>query len=443
MSAVLLIQLLRAAGLTNVIGGVDYRKAKGWIVFRPGETSKEVQVLLIDDDLDDDGETVVVQLTEARLVDPSSSRDYERLLDLEDDKATGTISNADALPRALLARFGRKAAVHVVEHVEERMQAPREPGFTGRFAGRELERDVALNFLSELGGMAGRAASAVTRALPVAGLPGERAGLGVGRDRLRRRRPAADACRRTGARERPVDENGRGGHAGRAGRQRHRRLRLAFKADALWVGTAVDGPAGRMAATEAAASRVRTALEGSRGYVFGSGLLLKPSVEVGLRHDGGDAEQGSGLNVGGGLVVFAPSTGLSADARVRMLLVHEAEGFSERGVSVSASWNPTPSTPLGFTARVGRASRRRGAGAVGPGDDGGHGARRLRAGQPARWRFPQRQSILCSVHVHGRRCRAISARQSTSTGQVWMTTTGRGYISGVTVRGAGQEGDRC
>ena len=130
---------------------------------------------------------------------------------------------------------------------------------------------------------------------------------------------------------------------------------LAFKADALWVGTAtegMDGPAGRMAATEAAVSRVRTALEGSSGYVFGSGLSLKPSVEVRVRHDGGDAEQGSGIDVGGGLVVFDPSTGLSAAVRVQMLLVHEAEGFAERGVSVSVSWNPTPSTPLGFTARV-------------------------------------------------------------------------------------------
>ena len=107
-----------------------------------------------------------------------------------------------------------------------------------------------------------------------------------------------------------------------------------------------------MAAPEAAASRVRTALEGSRGYVFGSGLSLKPSVEVGLRHDGGDAELGSDIDVGGGVVVFDPSTGLSADVRVRLLLVHEAEGFSERGVSVSVTWNPTPSTPLGFTARV-------------------------------------------------------------------------------------------
>ena len=78
---------------------------------------------------------------------------------LTDAEATGTIANTDPLPRALLARFGRAAVVHVVEHVEERLQAPREPGFKGRFAGRELrrgmERDVALSFLNQLGASGG------------------------------------------------------------------------------------------------------------------------------------------------------------------------------------------------------------------------------------------------------------------------------------------------
>ena len=81
---------------------------------------------------------------------------------------------------------------------------------------------------------------------------------------------------------------------------------LAFNVDALWVGTATDGvdaPTGRMAATEAAVSRVRTTLAGSRGFTFGCGLSLKPSVEVGLRHDAGDAEQGSCMDIGVGLVV--------------------------------------------------------------------------------------------------------------------------------------------
>ncbi|MCY4638627.1 MAG: hypothetical protein OXG04_29690, partial [Acidobacteria bacterium] len=72
---------------------------------------------------------------------------------------------------------------------------------------------------------------------------------------------------------------------------------LAFKADALWAGVAselVDGAAGRLNASEAGVTRVRTALEGSRGFTLGGGRLsLTPSVEVGLRRDGGDAETGA------------------------------------------------------------------------------------------------------------------------------------------------------
>ena len=51
-------------------------------------------------------------------------------------------------------------------------------------------------------------------------------------------------------------------------------------------------------------------------------VSLRPSVEVGLRHDGGDAETGAGMDLGGGLVVSDRSTGLSVDVRMRMLLVH-------------------------------------------------------------------------------------------------------------------------
>ena len=130
---------------------------------------------------------------------------------------------------------------------------------------------------------------------------------------------------------------------------------LAFKADALWVGTSidgVDGPAGRLRATEAGVNRFRTGIEGSRGYTLAGRLSLRPSVEVGLRQDGGDAETGAGMDVGGGLVVTDASTGLSVDLRVRMLVMHQADGFRERGMALSLSYNPTPSTPLGLMARV-------------------------------------------------------------------------------------------
>ena len=169
---------------------------------------------------------------------------------------------------------------------------------------------------------------------------------------------------------------------------------LAFKADALWVGTSIDGvkgPHGNLAATAAAVTRFRTGLESGRGYTVGRRLSLRPTVEVGLRHDGGDAETGAGLDVGGGLVMSDASTGLAIDLRMRMLVMHQAEGFRERGMALSLSYNPTPSTPLGFTARVApswggdAASGERGRGDVGPRNNGRAGARRSRRWRPARY----------------------------------------------------------
>ena len=132
-------------------------------------------------------------------------------------------------------------------------------------------------------------------------------------------------------------------------------FRLAFKTDALWVGTdseGVDAPNVPLTTSAGTVTRVRTALEASRGYVFGQGFSLRPGLEVGLRRDGGDAETGAGVDIAGSLMASDPSTGLSVDVRVRTLLVHQSEEFQEQGVSVSLSYAPTPSTPLGFLARV-------------------------------------------------------------------------------------------
>ena len=484
--------------------GVDYTAASGTLTFRAGESSQTIEVGVLDDAHDEGEETLTLALSNA-----SSGR-------LTDGEATGTIENADPLPRALLARFGRAAAVHVVEHVEERLAAPRAPGFRGRFAGRELrrgmERDIALNFLRQLGGAAGAgpmgagvhgplSGAAATGTAPL-GMPGPAGGgrlaaasgpmgggsgaMGMGAgpmgggsgpdgglDRgglLRMGLGGGDVLTgsdfalgrqtrhggilsiwsrgsqsRFSGREGELSlggdvrttmfgadyakgplvaglslahSRGLGEYAGVAGGQVASSVTglypwlgykatdritvwgvtgygsggllltpeggpalesglsmamaaagtrgelvsggaggfaLAFKADALWVGTSidgVDGPAGRLKATEAAVTRIRTGLEGSRAYTLAGRLSLKPSVEVGLRHDGGDAETGAGMDVGGGLVVSDSSTGLAVDLRVRMLVMHQAEGFRERGMALSLSYNPTPSTPLGFVARV-------------------------------------------------------------------------------------------
>ncbi len=80
-----------------------------------------------------------------------------------------------------------------------------------------------------------------------------------------------------------------------------------------------------------------------------------PSVEIGLQHDGGDAETGAGMDMGVDLIVSDASTGLLVDVRVRTLLAHRAEGSRERGVALSLSYNPTPSTrgasPRGWRRR--------------------------------------------------------------------------------------------
>ena len=67
-----------------------------------------------------------------------------------ENRADGTITNDGAMPIGLLARFGRATATHVVDQVEARIEAPRDRGFEGRFAGRDLNADAAVNLLTDL-----------------------------------------------------------------------------------------------------------------------------------------------------------------------------------------------------------------------------------------------------------------------------------------------------
>ena len=133
----------------------DYAAAAGTLTFARGVTEQTVSVLVLDDGHDEGQETLELTLSNA-----SGAV-------VTDGVATGTIENTDPLPRALLARFGRTAAVHVVEHVEARLQAPRASGFRGEFAGQELrrgmEREVALGFLNRLGALAGHPGGAGVR----------------------------------------------------------------------------------------------------------------------------------------------------------------------------------------------------------------------------------------------------------------------------------------
>ena len=113
-------------------------------------------------------------------------------------------------------------------------------------------------------------------------------------------------------------------------------FQLATRTDAMLTRTssdAVTGGAGNLAAADADAHRVRVILEGSRGVTWDGGQSLTPTVEVGLRHDWGDAETGFGVEVGGRVQYADPGLGLTVEGAVRGLLAHEDSDYQEWGAS--------------------------------------------------------------------------------------------------------------
>ena len=120
-------------------------------------------------------------------------------------------------------------------------------------------------------------------------------------------------------------------------------LSLAVKGDARVTRTssdAVTGAAGNLAAAEADVWRLRLGIEGERAFALEGGAVLTPSFELGLRHDGGDAETGTGVEVGGGIAYADPGSGLSMDLRARGLLAHAESGYEEWGLSGSVGFAP-------------------------------------------------------------------------------------------------------
>ncbi len=123
-------------------------------------------------------------------------------------------------------------------------------------------------------------------------------------------------------------------------------LELALKTDGLLVRTNSAAASGLAAAT-GDATRFRLGVEGSRSFRFEDGGALSPSAELGVRHDGGDAENGFGLDLGAGLAWSHPASGISAELHGRGLLTHESRGFRIRGISGSFAWDPDPASERG------------------------------------------------------------------------------------------------
>ena len=116
-----------------------------------------------------------------------------------------------------------------------------------------------------------------------------------------------------------------------------------------------------LAASDSDATRLRLGLEGSWRIALdgagpseteGAGLRaggasLVPTLELGARHDGGDAETGFGLELGGGLAWSDPALGLTLDVSGRTLLAHEDDDLKDRGFAASLGFDPDPATERG------------------------------------------------------------------------------------------------
>ena len=123
---------------------------------------------------------------------------------------------------------------------------------------------------------------------------------------------------------------------------------LALTSDALWARTSSDRT-GALAASDSDATRLRLGFEGSYRMALEDGASLVPKLELGARHDGGDAETGFGVELGGGLAWSAPALGLSLDVSGRTLIAHESDDLKDRGVSAALAYDPAPATERGPT----------------------------------------------------------------------------------------------
>ena len=428
-------------GANAATAGADYTATSDTLTFAPGETAKTVSVAVLDDSHDEGEETFTLTLS-----NPTGGNAW-----LADATATGTIVNSDVMPRAWLARFGRTAATHVLDAVEERLDgssgeswvrlgghrvgggapdvmesahrlAPQRslwdeatsldpagqdmtldqlilgsafhlvsnaednafgPRLTawGRVASSGFDGNedrMTLNgtvttaalgvdgvFTRWLTGVAlawsegdgsftqadapsGDLTSTLTSVHPYVGYAlGERVKLwgmlGYGSGSLELVLAGQDPLR--------TDIDMTMGALGVRGTvlSTAAGFELALRSDVLWVTTGSAAAPG-MVQTEADTNRLRLVLEGSRPFSVGGGGLFTPTLELGLRRDGGDAEKGSGVEVGGRLV-YASASGLSIEATLRALVAHEASAYREWGASGALRYDPGQAG-VGLTAQV-------------------------------------------------------------------------------------------
>ena len=123
---------------------------------------------------------------------------------------------------------------------------------------------------------------------------------------------------------------------------------LGLRADAAWASLATGAGDETVDDRRAAVDQQRLGIELSPSTRLG-GLVIEPFAEASARRDGGAGQTGSGLEVAGGF--RARGGPLRIDARGRLLVLHSAEGYEERGAGVTLSIG-SPSAEEGLSLSV-------------------------------------------------------------------------------------------
>ena len=104
-----------------------------------------------------------------------------------------------------------------------------------------------------------------------------------------------------------------------------------LRGEAAFTSADVDA-SGTLGSMSLSASRQRLMLEGEHVRRLDSGATFTPSLELGVRNDGGDGETGTGIEAGGALRYADEASGLTVEGRVRALLSHSGD-YEETGLS--------------------------------------------------------------------------------------------------------------
>ena len=110
---------------------------------------------------------------------------------------------------------------------------------------------------------------------------------------------------------------------------------LSLRGDAGFLSLETDSGAMAVDGLSASVSRLRLGLEAAWEVE-----TLTPFVEVSGRFDGGDGQSGGGLELAGGVRLLSAESGFGLEAKGRVLAMHTGEGYSESGLSVTASFEP-------------------------------------------------------------------------------------------------------